>query len=72
MKITMTQSVRGSLDGVTVRDLIAGETYDTIDTQRGERLAQYHIKNGNAVAFVEVAAPATVVKPAAKPARAKK
>lgn len=50
MKIQMTKTVQGSLDGVTVRELVEGMEYDTIDTPRGLRLAQYHIKQGVAVA----------------------
>ena len=53
MKILMTQTVQGSLDGATVRELAAGQEYDTADTPRGLRLAQYHIKQGVAVAAPE-------------------
>ncbi|MEG2030584.1 MAG: hypothetical protein RR376_08055 [Janthinobacterium sp.] len=57
MKIKMTQSIPGSIDGVTVIDLVAGREYDTVDTARGTRLALSHIRKGVAVA-VEVLAPA--------------
>lgn len=50
MKIKMTQSIPGSLDGVTVIDLVAGLEYDTVDTARGKRLALAHIRKGVAVA----------------------
>ncbi|MGZ8339143.1 MAG: hypothetical protein ACXW2U_05460 [Telluria sp.] len=54
MKILMKQTVQGSLDGVTVRELAAGQEYDTADTPRGLRLAQYHIKQGVAVVAPEL------------------
>lgn len=57
MRIKMTQSIPGSLDGVTVIDLVAGQEYYTIDTARGTRLALSHIRKGVAVA-VEVPASA--------------
>lgn len=53
MKIRMTKTVQGSLDGVTVQELIEGEQYDTVATPRGLRLAQYHIKQGVAVVAPE-------------------
>lgn len=78
MKIVMTQTVQGSLDGVTVGELVEGQEYSTVDTPRGDRLAQYHIKQGVAVAApadVEVAAessaPALIAKSARKPKKAK-
>ena len=49
MKILMTQTVHGSLDGSTVQELRAGQQYSTAATPRGDRLAQYHIKQGVAV-----------------------
>lgn len=49
MKILMTKTVHGSLDGESVQELIEGTEYDTIDSPRGERLARYHIKQGVAV-----------------------
>lgn len=49
MKIRMTQTVQGSLDGVTVQALVAGGDYATVSTPRGDRLARYHIKQGVAV-----------------------
>lgn len=49
MKILMTQTVHGSLDGVTVQELAEGAEYETVDSPRGERLARHHIKQGVAV-----------------------
>lgn len=49
MKIRMTKTVQGSLDGVTVQELANGNDYDTVATPRGDRLARYHIKQGVAV-----------------------
>jgi (2Fe-2S) ferredoxin len=69
MKIKMTQSIPGSLDGVTVADLVEGVEYETVDTARGDRLAQSHIRKGVAV-LVDVQAPtpapAVPPEPAAK------
>jgi len=66
MKIRMTKTVQGSLNGVTVQELIEGNEYDTVDSSRGERLARYHIKQGVAVPVVAVdAEPAP---PVARPA----
>lgn len=59
MKIRMTKTVQGSLDGETVQELIEGDEYDTVDSSRGERLARYHIKQGVAVAVV-IAAPVEI------------
>jgi hypothetical protein len=50
MKIRMTKTVHGSLDGVTVQELVEGSEYVTVDSPRGERLARHHIKQGVAVA----------------------
>lgn len=50
MKIKMTETVQGSLDGETVQELTKGHKYDTVDSPRGDRLAQYHIDQGVAVA----------------------
>ena len=44
MKILMTSTVQGSLDGVTVQRLDEDVEYDATD-----RLARYHIKQGVAV-----------------------
>lgn len=52
MKIRMTQTVQGSLDGVTVRELAEGGEYETVDSPRGDRLARHHIKQRVAVAVV--------------------
>lgn len=49
MKILMTETVQGSLDGVTVIELKAGNVYETVEGPRGDRLARYHIKQGAAV-----------------------
>lgn len=48
MKIKMLKSVHGSLDGVSVVELVVGEEYDTVDSARGERLARYHVGRGDA------------------------
>jgi len=64
MKIRMTKTVQGSLDGVTVRELVEGSEYETVDSPRGDRLAKYHIMQGLAVA---AAAPTAAV-PAPEPA----
>ena len=66
MKILMTQTVQGSLDGETVRELEEGIQYDTVDSPRGERLAQYHIKQGVAVAPPASAVPTKAAKPGAR------
>lgn len=50
MKIEMTETVQGSLDGETVQKLVKGHVYDTVDSPRGDRLAQYHIDQGVAMA----------------------
>ena len=73
MKIQMLQSMRGTLDGHTVTDLVEGETYDTVDAPRGVRLAKQFIANGQAIA-VEPAAELAVALLApvrAKPRRKK-
>lgn len=49
MKILMTQTVQGSLDGVTVRELEGGVEYETPDSPAGARQALHHIKQGVAV-----------------------
>lgn len=68
MKILMKQTVQGSLDGETVRELVADTEYDTVDSPRGVRLALYHIKQG-----VAVAAPALEeIESAGKPPARKK
>ena len=59
MKILMTKTVQGSLDGETVRELEEGVEYDTVDSPRGLRLAQYHIKRGVAVPAPGRATPAS-------------
>lgn len=72
MKIEMTETVQGSLDGETVQKLVKGHEYDTVNTPRGERLAQYHIDQGVAVLVKAKAeskpeSPAPEVAPAIKP-----
>lgn len=57
MKIKMTETVQGSLDGETVQELTKDHKYDTVDSPRGNRLAQYHIDQGVAVAVAVVAEP---------------
>ena len=57
MKIEMTETVQGSLDGETVQKLVKGHVYDTVDSPRGARLAQYHIDQGVAVAAKDEPAP---------------
>lgn len=47
MKIRMTSTVQGSLDGTTVQQLDAGQEYEPTD-----RLARYHVKQGVAVPVV--------------------
>ena len=51
MKILMTLTVQGSLDGVTVQELESGKEYEAT-----ARLARYHVKQG-----VAVLAPAPVL-----------
>lgn len=46
MKIKMTETVQGSLDGETVQELTKGHKYDTVGSPRGDRLAQYHVDQG--------------------------
>lgn len=50
MKIRMTKTIQGSLDGVTVRELVEGREYETVNSPRGDRLARYHIGQRAAVA----------------------
>lgn len=68
MKIRMTKTVQGSLDGVTVRELVEGSEYETVDSPRGARLARHHIKQGVAVAVVVEAPEPAAVDPGAGPA----
>lgn len=69
MKVKMTKTVQGSLDGETVQELTKGETYDTVNTPRGDRLAVYHVETmGQAVyasATIDAEAPAPVAKTSA-------
>lgn len=55
MKIRMTETVQGSLDGLTVGELAKGEEYSTVAGPRGDRLAKYHVKQGVAVLVVDAA-----------------
>lgn len=67
MKIEMTETVQGSLDGETVQKLIKGHQYDTVDSPRGVRLAQYHVETmGQAVYAKDESAPVEPAAPAAK------
>ncbi|WP_332848712.1 hypothetical protein [Massilia sp. S19_KUP03_FR1] len=68
MKIKMTETVQGSLDGESVQELTKGHKYDTVDSPRGDRLAQYHIAQGVAVA-VEADPVAATDAPAPKKAK---
>ena len=65
MKIRMTDSIRGSLDGVTVDDLVDGQDYDTATTPMGDRMGRAHIANGVAIELV-VEAPALAGTPPRK------
>lgn len=63
MKIKMTQSLPGSLDGLTVIDLVAGQEYETVDSARGIRLALAHIRKGVAISVaVPDVEPAAIMK----------
>jgi hypothetical protein len=57
MKIQMTRTVQGSLDGVTVKELVGDEQYETVEGARGDRLARYHIAKGDAVPAPITSAP---------------
>ncbi|MFC0131775.1 hypothetical protein CR105_26445 [Massilia eurypsychrophila] len=60
MKIQMTRTIQGSLDGVTVKELVGGLQYETVEGARGDRLARYHIGKGDAIlapAAIEPLAP---------------
>jgi hypothetical protein len=76
MKIVMKETVHGSLDGETVQKLEAGVTYDTIDSRRGVRLANYHVDQGVAAwpsRWEKTDEPAPVVRaPRQRKTRAKK
>lgn len=52
MKIKMKETVQGSLDGVTVQELVEGAEYDTVDSPRGARLAQYHVEQAGHAVYV--------------------
>jgi len=80
MKICMTKTVQGSLDGLTVRELVEGSEYETVDSPRGARLARHHIKQGVAVAVVakasgpepEPVGPDAVAEPEPAPAKSRR
>ena len=40
MKIRMTESIRGTLNGVTVDDLVSGLDYETVNSPLGERMGR--------------------------------
>lgn len=72
MKIKMTETVQGSLDGESVRELVKGREYDTVGSPRGDRLANYHVDQGVAVhVSADAPAPADTLagKPVAKKAK---
>jgi hypothetical protein len=52
MQIKMKETVQGSLDGVTVQELVEGQEYSTVESAVGDRLAQAHITQGVAEAVV--------------------
>lgn len=64
MKIRMTQSIRGSLNGVTVDDLEEGRDYDTANTPMGERMGRAHIANYAAIELDADGNPVVVEAPA--------
>jgi hypothetical protein len=72
MKIEMTKSLHGTLDGVTVRPLTAGSTYSTPSTAMGERMGLALIRRQVAKlapdAGAELRAPVGLSKPV-KPKR---
>jgi len=72
MKIKMTETVQGSLDGVTVQELKKDQEYDTADSPRGERMAKYHVETMGQAIYAKAARTeptAPDVKPAAGKAR---
>lgn len=71
MKIEMTETVQGSLDGETVQELTKGHQYDTVDSPRGDRLAQYHMDQGVAI-VAPPEAPEAAPEPVIAPAKARK
>lgn len=52
MKIKMTATIRGSVDGLTVIDLVDGQEYTMLDDARGQRRARAYIAKGQAVEVV--------------------
>lgn len=64
MKIRMTQSIRGSLNGVTVDDLEAGRDYETAKSPMGERMGRAHIANYAAIELDDDGNPLVVEAPA--------
>lgn len=81
MKIRMTESIRGTLNGVTVDDLVAGEDYETAASPMGDRMGRALVEkcaaieldaDGNPAVVYAPAEPEYVPEPIAKPkARAK-
>lgn len=75
MKIRMTKSIRGSLNGVTVDDLEEGRDYETAKTPMGERMGRAHIANYAAIELDDTGNPVVVEVPAdttPAPAKARK
>lgn len=64
MKIKMTETVQGSLDGETVQELKKGETYDTVESPRGDRLAVYHVETMGQAVYVKAASASAADEPA--------
>lgn len=77
MKIRMTQSVRGSLNGVTVDDLEEGKDYETAPTAMGQRMGRALVERCVAIELdddgnlVQPEAPAAEPEPAASKPRKK-
>lgn len=63
MRLRMLKSVRGSQDGISLLDYVAGESYDIANTQRGLELAAMWIREG-----IAEEVPAAPVQAAAQPA----
>lgn len=71
MKITMTHTTMGSLDGETVQELVQGEEYETVASGVGDRLAQYHIAQSVAI-MTPAEAPEVTPEPVTAPVKARK
>lgn len=73
MKIKILKTIHGSIDGVTVVELVAGTEYSMTDAARGERRAAAYIRRGEAAEVTDAAAGSGQAAPApVRPARAKK